>query len=137
MSAGKEDTIDSDYLLRAMAENFEKDPVTFPITLVIKGTVWEGTVIPEGEFMRIQAATLARMTGDEKSEEVAESHAGTFREIGIAKFTDALDATARRASFIHIKDAVQEGVSGQIPAMRVKLSSVDAWTFGHATEGLS
>lgn len=136
MTAGNEGTPDSDYLLRAMAENFEKAPVTFPITLVVKGTVWEGTVIPEGEFMRSQAATFARMTGDAKSEEVAESHAGTFREIGIAKFTDALGDTSRRASFIHIKDVEQQGVAGQIPALRVRLSSVDAWTFGHASEGV-
>lgn len=116
-----------------MAEGIEQAPVNFPITFVIDGQGWEGYLIPEGEFMRIQAGIFDALSGDEKSEQVADAQASTFRQIGIRKYEEAMDGEDRVASFIHIKDAWQRGVKGTIPAMRVRLSSVDAWTFGHAT----
>lgn len=107
--------------------------MNFPITLVINGRAWEGNLTTEGEFMRLQAATFDALSGDEKSEQVAGAKASTFRQIGIAKYEEALDDEDRVASYIHIKDVWQRGVQGVTPAMRVRISSVDAWTFGHAT----
>ncbi len=124
---------DLDYLLRQMAEGIEQAPVNFPITLVINGNTWEGNLTTEGEFMRIQAATFDALTGDEKSEQVADAQASAFRQIGITKYEEALDGEDRVASFIHVTDAWQRGENAPIPVMRVRISSVDAWTFGHAS----
>ena len=116
-----------------MAEGIEQAPVNFPITLVINGNTWEGNLTTEGEFMRIQAATFDALTGDEKSEQVADAQASAFRQIGITKYEEALDGEDRVASFIHVTDAWQRGENAPIPVMRVRISSVDAWTFGHAS----
>ena len=91
------------------------------------------TLTTEGEFMRIQAATFDALTGDEKSEQVADAQASAFRQIGITKYEEALDGEDRVASFIHVTDAWQRGEKAPIPVMRVRISSVDAWTFGHAS----
>ena len=133
MTTGNEGATDLDYLLRQMAEGIEQAPVNFPITLVINGNTWEGKLTTEGEFMRIQAATFDALTGDEKSELVADAQASTFRQIGITKYEAALDDQDRVASFIHLTDACQPGAKDSIPVMRVRISSVDAWTFGHAS----
>ncbi|UVE95179.1 hypothetical protein [Dietzia sp. B32] len=132
MTTGNEGATDLDYLLRRMAEGIEQAPVNFPITLVINGNAWEGNLITEGEFMRIQAATLDALSGDEKSEEVAGAQASIFRQIGIMKYENALDDEERVSSFIHLTDAWQRGVPGVMPVMRVRISSVDAWSFGHS-----
>lgn len=133
MTTGNEGATDLDYLLRQMAEGIEQAPVNFPITLVINGNTWEGNLTTEGEFMRIQAATFDALTGDEKSEQVADAQASAFRQIGITKYEEALDGEDRVASFIHVTDACQRGEKAPIPVMRVRISSVDAWTFGHAS----
>lgn len=133
MTTGNEGATDLDYLLRQMAEGIEQAPVNFPITLVINGNTWEGNLTTEGEFMRIQAATFDALTGDEKSEQVADAQASAFRQIGITKYEEALDGEDRVASFIHVTDAWQKGETAPIPVMRVRISSVDAWTFGHAS----
>ncbi|MDV6300254.1 hypothetical protein [Dietzia maris] len=133
MTTGNEGATDLDYLLRQMAEGIEQAPVNFPITLVINGNTWEGNLTTEGEFMRIQAATFDALTGDEKSEQVADAQASAFRQIGITKYEEALDGEDRVASFIHVTDAWQRGENAPIPVMRVRISSVDAWTFGHAS----
>lgn len=133
MTTGNEGATDLDYLLRQMAEGIEQAPVNFPITLVIDGNTWEGNLTTEGEFMRIQAATFDALTGDEKSEQVADAQASAFRQIGITKYEEALDGEDRVASFIHVTDAWQRGGKAPIPVMRVRISSVDAWTFGHAS----
>lgn len=132
VTTGNEGATDLDYLLRQMAEGIEQAPVNFPITLVINGDAWEGNLTTEGEFMRIQAATFDALSGDEKSEQVAGDQATTFRQIGITKYEEALDDEDRVASFVHLTDAHQRGADGTLPAMRVRISSVDAWTFGHA-----
>ena len=133
MTTDNEGATDLDYLLRQMAEGIEQAPVNFPITLVINGDTWEGNLTTEGEFMRIQAATFDALTGDEKSEQVADAQASAFRQIGITKYEEALDGEDRVASFIHVTDAWQRGAKGPVPVMRVRISSVDAWTFGHAS----
>ncbi|MCT1435373.1 hypothetical protein M3G57_16360, partial [Dietzia maris] len=127
MTTGNEGATDLDYLLRQMAEGIEQAPVNFPITLVINGNTWEGNLTTEGEFMRIQAATFDALTGDEKSEQVADAQASAFRQIGITKYEEALDGEDRVASFIHVTDAWQRGENAPIPVMRVRISSVDAW----------
>ncbi|MCT1521451.1 hypothetical protein, partial [Dietzia maris] len=126
MTTGNEGATDLDYLLRQMAEGIEQAPVNFPITLVINGNTWEGNLTTEGEFMRIQAATFDALTGDEKSEQVADAQASAFRQIGITKYEEALDGEDRVASFIHVTDAWQRGENAPIPVMRVRISSVDA-----------
>jgi len=133
VTTGNEGATDLDYLLRQMAEGIEQAPVNFPITLVINGNTWEGNLTTEGEFMRIQAATFDALTGNEKSEQVADAQASAFRQIGITKYEEALDGEDRVASFIHVTDAWQRGEKAPIPVMRVRISSVDAWTFGHAS----
>ncbi len=109
------------------------DEPRVPVTLLVGGTLFTGTLVPAQSWMQHRVAGLR--ADDVIDREIAEAAAQTFEEQRKLAESDTRDGAS--VYYVHLLEARPVGMPGDahsVVPMRIKLSDVSGWVLGAPEE---